>query len=111
MHRTSTAIGSTQSPHERPEQGRPGNGLTAAPGQSLPLEQRTGDEITPFDATGGHLPVDPGVPPLPNEPTLLTIGAITITQTSVITPAGGFPIKDSLWTISDTSHTEQSAPT
>ena len=97
--------------NEHPEQGRPWQQPDGPPpGWGLP-PQRPGGEIAPYGATDGYLPADPGVPSLPNEPTLVTIGDIAATQTSVITPAGRFPIKGSVWTVSDMSRTEQSTPT
>lgn len=98
--------------NEYPEQGRPWQQPDGqAPGWDLPPQQHTGGQLEPYgNPTGGYLPADPGGHPAP-EPTLLTIGDIAVTQTSVITPAGRFPIKGSVWTLSDMSRTEQSTPT
>ncbi|SIO89592.1 hypothetical protein [Nocardiopsis sp. JB363] len=101
--------------NEYPDQGRPWQQPDAQPpGWGLPPEQHTGGQLEPYGTpTGGYTPAEAGNPyphPAP-EPTLVTIGDIAVTQTSVITPAGRFPIKGSVWTMSDMSRTEQSTPT
>jgi hypothetical protein len=42
------------------------------------------------------------------EPLLATIGDIGVSQHWVITPAGSYPIRGSVWTVSDMSHWEES---
>jgi hypothetical protein len=46
-----------------------------------------------------------------SEPPLSTIGDITITQSWVVTPAGTFPLRGSVWTLTDMSRTEEYMPT
>jgi hypothetical protein len=47
---------------------------------------------------------------MPSGQPLTSIGDITITQTEVITPAGRFPIKGSIWTVNDMTQTSESTP-
>ncbi|MBR8745021.1 hypothetical protein [Nocardiopsis sp. MG754419] len=98
--------------NEYPEHGRPWHPPDGpTPGWDLPPEQHPGGYPDPYGAsTGGYMPADAGVPAAPNEPTLVTIGDIAVTRTSVITPAGRFPVKGSVWTVSDMSRTDQSTP-
>ncbi len=49
-------------------------------------------------------------PPGGAEPTLVTIGDIAVTQSSVITPSGTRPIGQVSWTFTDMSRTTQSIP-
>ena len=46
-----------------------------------------------------------------SEAPLCSIGDITITQSRVITPAGTFPVRGSVWTVTDMSRTEEYMPT
>ncbi|GAA5182836.1 hypothetical protein GCM10023322_20640 [Rugosimonospora acidiphila] len=46
-----------------------------------------------------------------NEPTVMQIGEIQITATTVRTPAGVFPLRGSQWTVTDQWMTEQKIPT
>ena len=86
-------------PWQQPNNGNPGWGP--------PPEQHTGGQLEPYgDPTGGYAPLGQGH----SEATLDTIGDIAITQNSVITPSGRFPIKGSVWTMSDMTRTEQSIP-
>lgn len=54
----------------------------------------------------------PGPPEVPTatEPPLGNIGDITITQSTVVTPAGTFPLRGSVWTATDMSRTEEYLP-
>ncbi|AFR09934.1 MULTISPECIES: hypothetical protein [Nocardiopsis] len=97
--------------NEHPEPGRPWQGPGNGPaGWGLPPGPHGGglDPYTP--STGGYMPAE-GATPLPGEPTLLTIGDIAVTQNTVITPAGRFPIKGTVWTVTDMSRAEQHTPT
>lgn len=90
-------------PWQQPNHGNPGWGP--------PPEQHTGGQLEPYGSpTGGYSPLGPGGAQGHSEATLDTIGDIAITQTSVITPSGRFPIKGSVWTMSDMTRTEQSIP-
>ncbi|MFL1377913.1 hypothetical protein [Nocardiopsis protaetiae] len=61
--------------------------------------------------TGGYAPVPAGpAPGSPEEPVLSTIGDIAITQSTVITPAGRFPIRGTVWTVTDMTRTERTTP-
>ncbi|WP_116244692.1 hypothetical protein [Nocardiopsis sp. FIRDI 009] len=85
---------------------QPGN---EPPGWGLPPEQHMGGAIEPYQAgTGGY---QPPVPQVPDEAPLLTIGDIAITQNTVVTPAGRFPIRGTVWTVTDMSRTERNTPT
>lgn len=54
----------------------------------------------------GGLPV-----PMPgNEPILLAIGDIAVTQGSVILPHGRFPLRGAAWTVQDSSQSNESIP-
>jgi len=56
---------------------------------------------------GGHQQSSGAV----GETQLASIGDISITQTRVITPAGTFPLRGSVWTATDLSRTEEYMPT
>ncbi|GAA1104969.1 hypothetical protein [Nocardiopsis composta] len=71
-----------------------------------PPPQSSG-EVVPVQAGGYEAPMAP-VPA--GGPTLTTIGDIAVTQTEVITPAGRFPIKGSVWTVTDMSRVEKTTP-
>ncbi|MBQ1083329.1 MULTISPECIES: hypothetical protein [unclassified Nocardiopsis] len=92
-----------------PPQGEPWQQPSGGtPGWGQPPEQHTGGQLEPYGApTGGYQPHDGG---MPHEPTLDTIGDIAITQNTVITPSGRFPIQGTVWTISDMSRTERTTP-
>lgn len=80
-------------------------------GQIEPYGAPAGGQIEPYgNATGGYQSFGSESVPPHAEPTLDTIGDIAITQTSVITPSGRFPIKGTVWTMSDMSRTERSTP-
>ncbi|KOX17522.1 hypothetical protein [Nocardiopsis sp. NRRL B-16309] len=79
------------------------------PGWGLPPEQYHGGALEPY-GTGGYQPAGAG-PPVPNEAPVATIGDIAISQNMVITPAGRFPIRGTVWTVTDMSRTEHSTPT
>lgn len=99
--------------HPDPNEGQPwqqAGGET--PGWGMPPDQHTGGPPSGGHGshTGGYQAADIGGQPVPNEPTIDTIGDIAITQNTVITPGGRFPIKGTVWTMSDMSRTEQSIP-
>ncbi|WP_017583536.1 hypothetical protein [Nocardiopsis valliformis] len=96
-----------------PPQGEPWQQPDAGnPGWDLPPEQHTGGQIVPYgNPTGGYQPLGASGVPDHSEPTLDTIGDIAITQNTVITPSGRFPIKGTVWTMSDMSRTERTTPT
>ncbi|MDA0564268.1 hypothetical protein LG943_08005 [Streptomonospora sp. S1-112] len=81
-------------PYAQP--GMPSGGYPAgdySSGAMVPYNQQTGGYQAPYA-------------PVPeSEAILTTIGDISITQTTVITPAGRFPIKGSTWNASDMTHT------
>jgi hypothetical protein len=79
------------------------------PGWGLPPEQHHGGALQPY-GTGGYQPADSG-PLVPQEAPIATIGDIAISQSTVITPAGRFPIRGTVWTVTDMSRTERSTPT
>lgn len=54
---------------------------------------------------------DPALTPAATDPPLGSIGDITITRSQVITPAGTFPLRGSVWTVTDMSRTEEYLPT
>ena len=92
-------------PHQGEPWQQPSGGT---PGWGLPPEPHTGGPLEPYGTpTGGYQPFDGG---MPHEPTLDTIGDIAITQNTVITPSGRFPIQGTVWTVSDMSRTERSTP-
>ena len=96
--------------HPNPHQGQPWQQPSGeTPGWGLPPEQHTGGQLEPY-GTGGYQAADTGGQSMPSEPMLDTIGDIAITQNTVITPGGRFPIKGTVWTVSDMSRTEQSTP-
>ncbi|GHC89937.1 hypothetical protein GCM10007079_35800 [Nocardiopsis terrae] len=95
-----------------PHQGEPWQQPSGGnPGWGLPPEPHTGGQLEPYgNPTGGYQPAGMGGMPEPTEPTLDTIGDIAITQNTVITPSGRFPIRGTVWTTTDMSRTEQSTP-
>lgn len=82
-----------------PPVGQPYDG--PPPGAMVPYEQgpQTGGYEAPYTAVPA------------NDPVLTTIGDISISQYSVTTPSGRFPIKGTTWTATDMSHTTQSIST
>ncbi|HIY42806.1 MAG TPA: hypothetical protein H9836_17000 [Candidatus Nocardiopsis merdipullorum] len=48
--------------------------------------------------------------PLPVESPILTIGDISISQSTAVTPSGRIPLKGSIWTVTDMSRTEENIP-
>ena len=52
-------------------------------------------------------PVQPGQP---SQQILTTIGNIACTQTSVITPAGSYPLAGTVWMVSNNTTTTESIP-
>ncbi|QBI55417.1 hypothetical protein [Streptomonospora litoralis] len=85
---------------DMPSGGYPGYPSDPAAGPLVPYgKEQTG---------GWHSPYAP-VPE--NDAVLTTIGDIAITQTTVITPAGRLPIKGSVWTSTDMSHTTEGIAT
>jgi len=54
-------------------------------------------------------PPDPGA--LPGEQTMVTIGDISVTSTTVYTPSGSRPLGEVQWTFTDMSQTSQAIPT
>jgi hypothetical protein len=55
-------------------------------------------------------PVSPA-PGLPTEPVLVTIGDISVTQSTVYTPSGSRPLNEVSWNVADMSVTTQAIPT
>lgn len=55
---------------------------------------------------GGLQPYDP----TDAGPQLLTIGDISVSQHTVVTPGGRFPLQGSVWTVTDMSRTDRSTP-
>jgi hypothetical protein len=58
-----------------------------------------------------YLP-EPYRPPVPQvqEPPLVAIGDITVTQNFVIVPHGRFPLRGTTWTVQDSTHTTETIP-
>jgi hypothetical protein len=50
-------------------------------------------------------------PHVPNEPVLVAIGDISVTQSRVFTPSGSRPVNEVLWTFNDMSQTSEVIPT
>jgi hypothetical protein len=50
-------------------------------------------------------------PGLPAEPVLVTIGDISVTQSTVYTPSGNRPLNEVSWSVADMSVTSQTIPT
>ncbi|MCW2864383.1 MAG: hypothetical protein JWP48_6091 [Actinoallomurus sp.] len=50
------------------------------------------------------------MPPPGNEPVLLSIGDISVTQTHVIVPQGRFPLHGTTWTVQDSTQVTESIP-
>lgn len=50
------------------------------------------------------------MPPPGNEPVLLSIGDISVTQTHVIVPQGRFPLHGTAWTVQDSTQVTESIP-
>ncbi|MBB6119011.1 hypothetical protein [Nocardiopsis algeriensis] len=92
--------------HPTPGQGEPWQ-QPHDPGAAhwdAPPQQGYGNSLEPH---GGYVPMQPDAP---HEAVLCTIGDIAFTQTTVITPGGRFPLKGSVWTVTDMSRTERSTP-
>jgi hypothetical protein len=47
----------------------------------------------------------------PDEPLLLVIGDVSVTQSSVIVPQGRFPLRGTSWTVQDNTVATQAIPT
>jgi hypothetical protein len=62
---------------------------------------------TPYPVTAPYPPAD-SYPP--GEPVIAQIGEIQVTATTVRTPAGQFPLKDSQWTVTDQWTATQKIP-
>lgn len=77
-------------PHQQPDPGVGGWGLPPS---------IDGGGLQPYDPTTGA------------DPQLLTIGDISISQHTVVTPGGRFPLRGSVWTVTDMSRTDRSTPT
>lgn len=67
----------------------------------------------PFAGQGMPQPTPGGAlePQAPNEPVLVTIGDISVTQTRVFTPSGTRPLNEVTWSVADMSVTSQAIPT
>ncbi len=77
------------------------------PGQDLYPARQLSPPTGPREQPGGsYRTSEIGV-----EPTLVTIGDIAVTQSTVITPSGMRPIGQVSWTFTDMSNTTQSIPT
>lgn len=61
----------------------------------------------PHDSTGGYSAPLPSVPEQP----IAVLGDITVTQNTVITPVGSFPLRGSTWSINDMTSVRQTIPT
>src|SRR5699024_7019912 len=48
--------------------------------------------------------------PLPDDSPILTIGDISISQSTAVTPSGRIPLNGSIWTVPDLSRTEGTSP-
>ncbi|AAZ56258.1 hypothetical protein Tfu_2225 [Thermobifida fusca YX] len=57
-------------------------------------------------ATGGYFAPLPAV----SETPIAVLGEITVTQSTVYTPAGTFPLRGSMWTINDLTTVRESTP-
>lgn len=60
-----------------------------------------------------HLPVPTdayGQPATFDEPVIMTIGDISITQRHVIVPSGRFPLRGTTWTVQDSTQVTESIP-
>ncbi|WP_017573291.1 hypothetical protein [Nocardiopsis halotolerans] len=85
---------------------QPGGG---PPGWGLPPGYHQGGAMEPHGAhTGGHVPVPQ--PGHGDDAPLGTIGEIAFSQHTVMTPAGRFPIRGTVWTVNDMSRTDRSTP-
>lgn len=76
-----------------------------APGYGFPPQQHTGGALEPYGAPSGEHPS------AGSDNILTTIGDIAISQSTVTTPSGRFPIKGTVWTVTDMSHTVRNTPT
>jgi hypothetical protein len=60
-------------------------------------------------------PYDPTLPlpayPVPAEPVLVSVGDISVTQSTVIVPHGRFPLRGTTWTVQDSSQRSEAIPT
>ncbi|KUP96659.1 hypothetical protein [Thermobifida cellulosilytica] len=79
--------------------GGPGSPWNA--GQGLP------GPVPPYESTGGYSAPLPAVPEQP----IAVIGDITVTQNTVVTPGGSFPLRGSMWAINDMTTVQQGIPT
>ncbi|MDE3721466.1 hypothetical protein PWG71_08700 [Nocardiopsis sp. N85] len=68
--------------------------------------------LEPYGSPGGGYVPAPTGPAAGSveEPLLSTIGDIAITRNTVITPGGRFPIRGTVWTVTDMSRTESNIP-
>ena len=59
----------------------------------------------------GYPPPPPGMMPPPgNDPVLLSIGDISVTQTHVQVPQGRFPVHGTTWAVQDSTQVSESIP-
>ena len=79
--------------------------MPALPGYGLPPQGAQPPAPVPgWQHSGAPQGHSPGA-------TLLTIGDIAVTETSVMTPAGQLPLRGAVWTVSDMSRSESKIPT
>ncbi|MDS1271066.1 hypothetical protein RIF23_12230 [Lipingzhangella sp. LS1_29] len=81
----------------------PGGFPHRGPAEGSPPEQ------VPAPQVGGWQPL--GAPGPALEPQIAVLGDITVTATQVITPAGTFPLRGSVWSVHDLTHVERPIPT
>ncbi|MDG4863288.1 hypothetical protein P8605_34635 [Streptomyces sp. T-3] len=92
-----------------PQQPQPGYGYPGAPqpGYGYPAGAYGTPAMPPVPHPGGQY----GAPAPGGGAPLLSIGDITVTGDSIITPAGPLPLKGAIWTATDMSRTEEKIPT
>ncbi|WP_424212161.1 hypothetical protein ACN20G_08675 [Streptomyces sp. BI20] len=84
--------------------------------QPPPHEGAPYDPAPPGAAPPGPIPGPPGPTPdpgaVPHDPAgpLLALGDIQVVGDQILTPAGPIPLRGSVWTAADLSHTEEKIP-
>ncbi|GLU47900.1 hypothetical protein [Nocardiopsis ansamitocini] len=79
-----------------------------------PMDANPNAHLSPYSAQTGGYQAPPGYSPqmqpaYPEQP-LAVLGDITVTQSTVMTPAGVFPIKGSMWTLNDMTFVRRDMP-
>ena len=113
-----------------PQSGPPAYPQSGAPGypqSGAPAYPQSGPPVAPQSGPPGYQPAaapqppvtdlvplsdqSSGVAPYGTEPTLVQIGQITVTATTVHTPNGSFPLRGSQWIVNDHVYTTQKIAT